>query len=87
MSREDDRSGTNITPALKKHFDALSSGEYSNFALFSCFVDGEPSAAIVVVNEDGEGVTIRPLFVAVTPGMMLTDHEGEEPKWEGEHGS
>lgn len=76
---------TNITPGIKEAFDALVSGEYNNFALFSCFVDGEPSAAIVVINEageDGKEIGIQPLFVAITPGMMLTDHDGNEPKWE-----
>jgi hypothetical protein len=28
------------------------------------------------VNRDGEDYTIAPLFVAVTPGMVLTDHDG-----------
>jgi len=34
-------------------FDALVSGEYRNLALFSCFVNGEPAAAIVAINRDG----------------------------------
>ena len=85
MSEEGER--TNITQAIKAQFEALSSGKYSNFALFSCFVDGEPSAAIVAITQDGEEYGIHPLFVAITPGMSLTDHEGEEPKWEDKHGS
>ncbi len=77
---------TNITDEHRAAFEALTSGAYSNFALFSCFVAGEPAAAIVAVNRDGEDYTIRPLFVAVTPGMVLTDHDGRpcEPLQEGD---
>ena len=67
---------TNITDEHRAAFEALTSGGYSNFALFSCFVAGEPAAAIVAVNRNGADYTIRPLFVAVTPGMVLTDHDG-----------
>jgi hypothetical protein len=70
---------TNITKEHRAAFEALISADYGNFALFSCFVDGEPAAAIVAVNrdgEDGEDYTISPLFVALTPGMVLTDHDG-----------
>ena len=40
---------TNITDEHKRVFEALKSGEYRNFALVSCFVDGEPAAAIATV--------------------------------------
>ena len=48
-----------------------------NFALFSCFVNGEPAAAIVAVNRDGDGYAITPLSVTVTPSLTLTDHDGQ----------
>jgi hypothetical protein len=67
---------TNITAEHRAAFEALVSGDFENFALFSCFVDGEPAAAIVAVNRDGDDYTISPLFVALTPAMVLTDHEG-----------
>jgi hypothetical protein len=67
---------TNITKEHRAAFEALISAGYDNFALFSCFVDGEPAAAIVAVNRDGEDYNISPLFVALTPGMVLTDHDG-----------
>ena len=74
---------TNITEKHRKVFNALLSGEFGNFALFSCFVNGEPSAAIVAVNNcpktAGNPIHIAPLFVAVTPGMELKDHDGIEP--------
>jgi hypothetical protein len=66
---------TNITAEHRAAFEALTSGRFDNFALFSCFIGGEPAAAIVAVNRDGEEYTISPLFVALTPGMDLTDHD------------
>lgn len=51
-------------------FDALTSGEYSNFALVSTALDGEPTWAIAVVQEHEDGShVIVPLFVWVTPGV------------------
>lgn len=71
---------TNITPEHQDAFNALISGAFSNVALFSCFVDGEPASAIVAVNRDGTDYTIEPLFVSVTPGMRLEDHDGARPE-------
>ena len=67
---------TNITPEHKAWFEAVTSGKYDNFALFSCFVDGKPTSAIVSVVQDGNEYAIKPLFVAVTADMVVTDHEG-----------
>jgi hypothetical protein len=69
---------TNITPAHRDAFEALTSGAYDNLALFSCFVNGQPASAIVAItpDEDGDTVNIQPLFVSVTPDMVLTDHDG-----------
>ena len=69
---------TNILQEHKDAFDALRSTEFTNFALFSCFVNGEPAAAIVAVNEKGEEYDITPLFVSVTPGMSIKNHDDEE---------
>ena len=76
---------TNITAEHRAIFEALTSGRFDNFALLSCFLDGQPAAAIVVVGRDGEDYTISPLFVALTPGMVLTDHDGRpcEPLQQG----
>jgi hypothetical protein len=41
---------TSITADHRAAFEALTSGDYANFALFSCFVNGEPAAAIVAVS-------------------------------------
>ena len=67
---------TNITPAHKDAFEALISGRFTNFALFSCFVNGAPASCIVAVTEEGEDVLITPLFVSVTSDMLLIDHDG-----------
>ena len=70
---------TNIAPNNVSAFEALTSGQYANFALFSCFVNGAPASAIVAVtqpaDDDGE-VVITPLFVSVTETMVVTDHDG-----------
>ena len=73
-------------------FEALRNGAVSNFALLSCFVNGEPcavslrsprshnrAAAIVAVNSDGADYVLTPLFVSVTDAMRLTDHDGRTP--------
>lgn len=71
---------TNITTRLEEDFEALTSGEYSNFALVSCFVDGTPTVAIAVVEKDKKTrkFDVTPLFVSITPNMVLTDHDGNE---------
>ena len=73
--------GTNIQPWHRTAFDALVGGESQGMALFSCFMNGEPTAAIVNITQHGEDdFRIIPMFVAVTPGMTLTNHENEEPR-------
>ena len=76
---------TNITEEHRRAFTALTSGRFHNFCLVSCFVDGEPTAAIATVNisppaeEGGEpDYLVRPLFVCPTAAMTLTDHGGRE---------
>lgn len=70
---------TNIRPEHVSAFEALTSGDHDNFALFSCFLNGEPVSAVVAVTPpdtpDGEYL-ITPLFVSVTEAMRLTDHDG-----------
>ena len=76
---------TNITAEHRAAFEALTSADFENFALFSCFVNGEPAAAIVAINRDGEEYIISPLFVSVTASLQLTDHDGHpcEPLQQG----
>ncbi|MGH9632052.1 MAG: hypothetical protein ACRD7E_27425 [Bryobacteraceae bacterium] len=74
---------TNIREAHRKAFAALRDSSFQNFALFSCFVDGQPAAAIVGVTQEGGDYTITPLFVSVTGAMVLTDHDGASAAQEG----
>jgi hypothetical protein len=67
---------TNITADHRAAFEALMSGDYANFALFSCFVNGEPAAAIVAIKRKGDGYVMTPVFVSITPSVTLTDHDG-----------
>ena len=75
---------TNITEDHRRAFEALTSGRFENFCLVSCFVDGEPTAAIAAVNispgqDGGESeYLISPLFICPTGAMTLTDHDGRE---------
>jgi hypothetical protein len=57
----------------------ISAWRYGNFALFSCFVEGHPAAAIVAINGQGDNITLTPLFVSVTDARRLTDHDGCAP--------
>jgi len=70
---------TNITQAHREAFEALRDSAFENFALFSCFVDGKPAAAIVAINQAGGDYCITPLFVSVTDEMVLVDHDGQQP--------
>ena len=73
---------TNIRTEHISAFQALTSGNFSNFALFSCFVNGEPASAIVAVtppSAENADYLITPLFVSVTPDMALTDHAEVSP--------
>lgn len=69
-------SATNITDEHKRAFDwILHAVECPHtIALFSCFVDGKPTAAICAVSIDEPDIIIQPLFIAVTPDMVLVDH-------------
>ena len=60
-------------------FEALTSGEHDKFAPFFCFLDGATAVVIVAVMSpevQGGKYHITPLFVGVTEGMVLTDHDG-----------
>ena len=70
---------TNIRPDHVSAFEALTSGDFRSFALFSCFVNGAPASAIVAIAppaDESDDYVITPLFVSVTPDMVLTDHDG-----------
>lgn len=73
---------TDITEEHRRAFEALTGGEAGSFCLFSCFVSGEPAAAVSRCPPQQEGgepdYLFTPLFVSVTPGMTLVDHDGRE---------
>ena len=76
---------TNITEQHRHAFQTLTSRDYENFALFSCFGDNEPAAAIVAVDmrppeqQDSEPeYAVRPLFMSLTQDMKVTAHDGRE---------
>jgi hypothetical protein len=77
------RAMTNITSDHREAFEALRDASFQNFALFSCFVNGQPASAIVAIVEDGGEYEITPLFVSVTEAMVLTDHDGRAPGPDG----
>jgi hypothetical protein len=71
------RHGFSVPEFLKSAFEDLTaqrSGE--EWILASCIVNGEKSAAIAMIRENGENVDIIPIFVGVTPNMVLLDPEG-----------
>ena len=47
---------TNIQPEHISAFEALTSGEHDNFALFSYFLDGKPAVAIRCPAGDCEAI-------------------------------
>ena len=76
---------TNITEDHRRAFAALTSGRFHNFRLVSCFVNGEPTAAIATVNADPPAEAdgrpeylISPLFIYRIRAMTLADHDWRE---------
>ena len=57
---------TNITAEHRAAFEALTSADFENFALYSCFVNGEPAAAIVAINRDENA----PIFASADLGVV-----------------
>jgi hypothetical protein len=72
--------GARIDPWMEEAFAALITARETDepFLLLPCSVNGEPTAAIVHVShmDDANRTHVTPLFVAVTPGMVLIDHKG-----------
>ena len=76
---------TNITEEHRNAFESLTSCHDNNFALFSCRCNYQPAIAIVAVTEhqpdakhDESEFHIKPLFVSIVDGLVLTDHVGRE---------
>jgi hypothetical protein len=77
-----------ITPGHVRAYQMLTSSLYTdNLTLTSCYINGEPGVAIVLVDEVGENkVAVMPLFVAITPQMKLAFVGEEEGSGDGEGG-
>jgi hypothetical protein len=66
-----------ITPGHVRAFQAVTTQMYGEVTIASCFINGEPGVAIVLMDHVGEGkVAVMPLFVAITPNMEIV-FEGE----------
>lgn len=67
-------------PWMKEAFEELVQASETGqpFLLMPCTVNGEPTAAIVYAQrlDDQNRVHVTPLFVAMTPGMVLIDQKG-----------
>ncbi|WP_027547595.1 hypothetical protein [Bradyrhizobium sp. WSM2254] len=70
-----------IDPWMEEAFEALTTSVLTRepFMLLPCTVNGERTAAIVHVShveEEARRTHVTPLFVAMTPGMVLIDQKG-----------
>jgi hypothetical protein len=61
-----------ITPGHVRAYHMIRSNLYDNVTLWSCYVNGDPAVAIVLVDDAGaNNVAVMPLFVSITEGMQL----------------
>jgi hypothetical protein len=73
--------GFSVPEILKSAFEDLTKqGSEEEWILTACTVNGEKSAAIAMIRENGENVDIIPIFVGVTPRMVLLDPNGVAAK-------
>jgi hypothetical protein len=80
VSRGGEEADDLIQPWMQEAFEALVTAYVTRepFMLLPCTVNGEPTAAIVHVSHTDERhrTHVTPLFVAMTPGMVLIDQKG-----------
>jgi hypothetical protein len=75
------RSGFSVPGFLRSAFEDLTAQRSEEeWILTSCTVNGEESAAIAMIRENGGSVDIIPIFVGVTPNMALLNPEGVAAK-------
>ena len=66
-----------VLDGLKSAFEDLTAQKSEEeWILTPCTVNGEESAAIALIRERSDGVDIIPIFVGVTPNMVLLDSNG-----------
>jgi len=76
-----ERFGFSVPDILKSAFEDLTAqGSEEEWILTSCTVNGEKSAAIAMIRENRGSIDIIPIFVGVTPNMVLLDPEGVAAK-------
>ena len=69
---------------LKSAFgDLTAQKSEEEWILTPCTVNGEKSAAIALIKERSDGVDIIPIFVGVTPTMVLLDPTGVPTERQG----
>jgi len=67
---------TNIGQEHKDYLEIIQQRPDS-LCLFSCFIDGEPGVALCCVDFTPDRmVNVRPMFVSIPAGTVLTDHDG-----------
>lgn len=80
-----------IEPWMEEAFAALVTASVMRepFMLLPCTVNGEATAAIVHVShvDDQRRTHVTPLFVGMTPGMVLIDAKGRRAGGNGEEGA
>ena len=61
-----------ITSGHVRAFQLVRSPLYDNITLSSCWINGEPGVAIIMLDQiNEEQVAVMPLFVAITAGMAI----------------
>ena len=71
------RGGFLVLDVLKSAFEDLRAQESKEeWILTPCTVNGEKSAAIAFIKEKRGSVDVVPIFVGITPNMVLLDPEG-----------
>ena len=58
-------------------FEAICEAGGENFAVYPCYVDGEPTSAIVFMRMLGNQIAVTPLFIAPTDAMEIFGHNGQ----------
>jgi hypothetical protein len=73
-----------VMEVLKSAFgDLTAQKSEEEWILTPCTVNGEKSAAIALIKERSDGVDIIPIFVGVTPNMVLLDSTGVPTERQG----
>ena len=79
--KRQERGGFVVLDVLKSAFEDLTAQDSEEkWILTPCTVNGEKSAAIALIKEKRGSVDIIPIFVGVTPNMVLLDPKGVAPE-------